>query len=513
MKYYITILALLLIVGISSAYDLTVTASFYATANTSYDWTLDKTANVTDLEFNHAPDPVAQSVEFTIDITRSEPFSQVHLIGNNGPLGNNIQIHNNDLVNPAYITSVKDSIAYAVNGIGPWYFVYEIILSGPFTLGANATVNIPLDITFSTPYPVGPNAYHYNYVKVQTDDAGLFWYNDAFHVDFPGVVNESLHVWDEYTVPNGFTATSAYSPAKIGNWDNGNYWTTVSANATLTLSLSLTNQSATAGSYELTNVGSGINECGNWSSEVTMSLNVKPPACDSEWRGHCFGPGYWKSHCGRFHRWLPVCHPGGCVHDDDHARTILGRCGRSHTPWNQYSCHFLATKFNCYNDMDLLSAYYNDRSQTGEFMEGQQVAYIISTADAFDSHTTRATLGDMKDVFEAINNNAATHVLWQTYGGGNGTTVSLPSSASITLNPNPFSNWTAIRFSTNSNKPVTLKVYDISGTKVRNLVKNGNSTLYWDGTDNNGRKLNAGVYMLRYEDATQPTTLKVLISR
>jgi Secretion system C-terminal sorting domain len=501
MKYSLTILALFLFAGISLAADLTVYNSHYVTAVNNYDWTMTKTADTTDLTFARAPDPNPQTVLFTIAITRTGPLSSSQDHGT-------ISITNNDEDNPVTITRVKDSLVYENYGLPPGIFIDSFIpFRGSQIIENGSMWSIPYIFPFTTPYPLSSD-WHRIYVIVQTDDGEIFQYSDFFHVDFPQVVNETLHVWDEYTVPSGFTATPTYTPSY-----NGSYWTTVSGNATLTLSLSLVNQSAATGSYELTNVGYGTNECGNWSSEVTMNLSVKPPTCDSEWRGCCYNHCYWRKHSCRFHQWLPITHPGGCVHNDDHARTILGRCGRSQSNWNNFLCYSLATKFNCYNDMDLLSAYYNDKSQTGEFMGGQTVAYIISIANTYNSHTPSATLHAMKDVFDAINNNAENHVLWKTNNGGNGTTVSLPNSAAITFNPNPFSNWTEIRFMTDNKEPATLKVYDITGTKVRDLVKNANSTLYWDGTDNNGRKLNSGVYVIRYEHEAQSTTLKVLINR
>jgi hypothetical protein len=70
------ILALLLAVGIGSA-AITVVGNYCIDNNTSYDWTLTKTANVTDLTYNSAPDNVARSVLFTINITKTAPYSQV----------------------------------------------------------------------------------------------------------------------------------------------------------------------------------------------------------------------------------------------------------------------------------------------------------------------------------------------------------------------------------------------------------------------------------------------------
>jgi uncharacterized protein (DUF2147 family) len=494
MKYFLLILTLLVGIGLSA--NLYVNGTYYgATANTNYDWTLDKTANNYELVFSPAPDPAAQSVLFTINITRSVPYSLVNLNGH-------IEITNNGST-PATITNVTDSIAYFDPSTSTWHFVYlAALFSGSHILDAGATWAVPMNITFSSPYPLGPFAYHHNYVKVYTDDNGIFTYEDAFHVDFPGVVNETLHVWDQYTVPTGFTATPIWNPDY-----NGSYWTTVSGNATLYLSLSITNASAPVGTFVLKNKGSGINECGLWQDSVLITLRDTTPP-DTGFHGTTLTPGYWKNHPLAYQNWLPITFAGVTVSNTNQGYTILSRSGQSSSPWYKFLCHFFCTILNTKNSPGMLSAYYNDMTHSGEFMEGQQVAYIISVANTYRSNTPSATLLAMKDVCDAMNQDNQ-NVLWNTPNGGSGSTVSLRNSSSIILYPNPFSSGTEIRFSTNNNEPVTLKVYDISGTKVRDLVKNANSTLYWDGTDNNGKMLTRGVYIIR----TNNTTLKALINR
>uniref|UniRef100_A0A7C6A8D6 T9SS type A sorting domain-containing protein n=1 Tax=candidate division WOR-3 bacterium TaxID=2052148 RepID=A0A7C6A8D6_UNCW3 len=494
MKYLLTILVLPLVVGITLAADLTVYNNYYVTANTTYDWTLTKTADRTDLEFAPAPDPNPEAVVFTIDITRSAPYLLAQKIGT-------ISITNNgseDVV----ITRVKDSIAYHEGGIiYPGVFVDDTVLfEGSHTIAAGATWNIPFVFAFTTNYPLGPNAYHYNYAIVLTNGNELFLYVDAFHTT-PTVVNETLYVWDEFIIPTGFSYT----------WNYNGPWTEAGSN-THTINVSITNQSATSGTYQAVNYAFGSNECGFWADTVVMEFHVTPPP-DSEWHGYTYTPGYWKNHPDAFDQWLPVTIAGVTVSTVSQARTILNRSGQSNSPWYKFLCHFLATKFNTLNDPGLLSVYYNNKTQTGEFMEGLTVGAIMAIADGYTQSTPSTTLLAMKDVFDAINNNATTHVLWLTNSGGSGKTISLPSAEFFTLSPNPFNNRTEIRFLTEVKEPVTLSVYDISGAKVRDLIKNANSTLYWDGTDNNGRRLTRGVYFIRCESVNPTTTLKALINR
>ncbi len=486
MKYLLMILTLIMLVGIGSAADLSVYNAYYVTANTNYDWTLTKLANRDSLEFIPAPDPEPEAVVFTIDITRSVPYSLTQKYGT-------IYITNNGS-NPVNVTRVKDSIAYMTNYPTPGPFVDDTILfEGNHTILAGQTWNIPFVFTFTTIYPLGPFAYHYNYVKVLTDSNELFQFVDAFHVDFPGVVNETLHVWDQITVPAQFSYI----------WDYNGPWKALD-DTTFIINVSFTNQSATTGTYTAKNYAYGINECGLWMDSVIMRFYVEDTTPPDTFQGRGFTPGYWKNHPEAFDQWLPITIATVTVTTVPQAVTILST---NNPAWPRFLKFFLAMKFNCLYDPGMLGAYYNDTSKTGEFMENQTVAYILGVADGYTSSTPVGTLNAMKNVFDKICNNEG--VLWLTPQGVLSESFALPTTSSFTLVPNPFSNLTEIRFLTEIKELVTVSVYDVSGIKVRDLVKNANSTLYWDGTNNNGVKLNRGVYIIRANNAT----LKALISR
>ncbi len=489
MKHYLLIFPLLLLSKVSYGVNLEVYADYYVTATTTYDWSLVKTAIPNNLEFTPPPDPEPEEVLLTIDIDRSEPYSETRLIGH-------IAITNIGSTT-ATITSVTDSIRYFDNGI--WRFVHETILFiGSYNLAPGATWTIPLYIPFTTPYPVtGLPGIHYNFVNVYADNQ-RFQYYDAFHT-LPRVVNETLRVWDEITIPISF----GY------NWNYDGPWS-VLGDTTFYLNLTLTNQSAPPGSYQVINIASGSNECGYWSDTVTIKLAVTPP--DSEWHGITFTPGYWKNHTQAFAGFLPVTIAGVTVNTVNQATAILNNAS-ARNAWNSFLCHFLTTVFNTRYTPSLVNAIYNDRSRTNEFMEEQTVAYIISVANGYRSNTPRSTLLTMKDVFDAINNNASTHVLWLSNGGASSSNGLLPNSDFINLHPNPFIKQTEIVFLTEIEEPIELKVYNSSGRKVRDLVKTINLPLIWDGTDNNGRRLTRGVYIIKLESTIQPVEVKALIHR
>ena len=69
--------------------------------------------------------------------------------------------------------------------------------------------------------------------------------------------------------------------------------------------------------------------------------------------------------------------------------------------------------------------------------------------------------------------------------------------------PNPFRAGTAIRFDLPRAAEVRLRVFDPSGRLVRTLASGtqpaGRRTVSWDGLDDRGRRLGAGVYLVRLE--------------
>ncbi|MFH1259837.1 MAG: FlgD immunoglobulin-like domain containing protein, partial [Elusimicrobiota bacterium] len=72
--------------------------------------------------------------------------------------------------------------------------------------------------------------------------------------------------------------------------------------------------------------------------------------------------------------------------------------------------------------------------------------------------------------------------------------------------PNPFDSRktiTKINFTLNQHSRVKIKVYDLFGYKVRELSVEGNAgsnnNVEWDGTDDSGRKVSQGMYLVVIE--------------
>ncbi|HUU29014.1 MAG TPA: serine hydrolase [archaeon] len=94
----------------------------------------------------------------------------------------------------------------------------------------------------------------------------------------------------------------------------------------------------------------------------------------------------------------------------------------------------------------------------------------------------------------------------------------LPKVFSLAQNsPNPFNPATTISYSVpeGNQEYVTLKVYDLRGRLVRTLVQDareaGNYTVFWDGTDETGRRISSGVYLYRMKAGEFVQTRKMVI--
>jgi hypothetical protein len=92
----------------------------------------------------------------------------------------------------------------------------------------------------------------------------------------------------------------------------------------------------------------------------------------------------------------------------------------------------------------------------------------------------------------------------------------LPKKARLEQNfPNPFNPDTAIPFAVPTASRVRLEVYNILGQKIRTLASGpmdaGFHTLVWNGRDDIGRSVGAGLYFYLLEAGKQRQTRKMLL--
>lgn len=83
--------------------------------------------------------------------------------------------------------------------------------------------------------------------------------------------------------------------------------------------------------------------------------------------------------------------------------------------------------------------------------------------------------------------------------------------------PNPFNPSTTVAFSVPTVQPVRVAVVDVLGRRVRTLVdgmrEGGSYRVVWDGRDDAGRAVAAGVYLVRLTAGGQGATRKVVLVR
>ena len=97
----------------------------------------------------------------------------------------------------------------------------------------------------------------------------------------------------------------------------------------------------------------------------------------------------------------------------------------------------------------------------------------------------------------------------------------IPTSVSLSQNyPNPFNPSTTIEYNVEQSGHVTLNVYDVMGRLVKTLVNNhreaGHISGYqvkWDGLDNAGQQVSAGIYIYSLQTQGVTQTEKMVLMK
>lgn len=92
-----------------------------------------------------------------------------------------------------------------------------------------------------------------------------------------------------------------------------------------------------------------------------------------------------------------------------------------------------------------------------------------------------------------------------------------PPIALFPASPNPFGDRTSIRFALGYAGPVTLTVVDVTGRRVRELLRGdrgeGSHQVSWSGRDDAGRTVPNGIYFVRLEGAGGSVSQQMLLVR
>jgi hypothetical protein len=91
-----------------------------------------------------------------------------------------------------------------------------------------------------------------------------------------------------------------------------------------------------------------------------------------------------------------------------------------------------------------------------------------------------------------------------------------PRALAVRNFPNPFNPKTSVQYAVTETGPVDLSVFDVSGRLVRTLVSvdshdAGLHTVHWDGTDESGADVAAGVYFARLTADERSASSKMVL--
>ena len=121
----------------------------------------------------------------------------------------------------------------------------------------------------------------------------------------------------------------------------------------------------------------------------------------------------------------------------------------------------------------------------------------------------------------SANNSSGEGIELISQPGSTGTVVGVreksgPTAYSLSANfPNPFNPNTSIQYKLGDDVSVRFEVLNVAGQTVRLLVNDlqnsGQHTIQWDGRDDSGRKVSAGVYLYRLQAGSFMLTNKMLL--
>jgi len=122
-----------------------------------------------------------------------------------------------------------------------------------------------------------------------------------------------------------------------------------------------------------------------------------------------------------------------------------------------------------------------------------------TTAGDFEVFPLGASSPENSPCGELIGGNPITFICPTVTAIPDGT---MPEKTELMQNsPNPFNPTTTIRFDLRTAGHVTVNIYDVSGRRVRALVDQtlpaARHQVEWDATDNSGRQVATGVYLMK----------------
>ncbi|MDM7916623.1 MAG: S8 family serine peptidase [Candidatus Eisenbacteria bacterium] len=137
---------------------------------------------------------------------------------------------------------------------------------------------------------------------------------------------------------------------------------------------------------------------------------------------------------------------------------------------------------------------------------GSETAVAFAIAGA----SSLAELEQNADAAQTVYGGAASGIEESADAGG--------PARGLTAAPNPFRESTSLRFQAPSGGPLRLSIYDVAGRLVRRLeppavLEAGPREIAWDGLDQAGRRVGAGIYFVRVATRESERSLAIVRTR
>jgi hypothetical protein len=233
------------------------------------------------------------------------------------------------------------------------------------------------------------------------------------------------------------------------------------------------------------------------------------------------------------HAYITDSYATGSVTGGEKVGGLVGTNGSS-TVSNSYSTGLVSTESdsvgglfgngfsavnNCFWDIETSGQLTSVGGEGKTTSEMKRTGTFISSGWDFEGETSNG-IENIWDLDMSGVMNDGYPYLWYQDGDATSLDVSdapvLPDGFAIHQNyPNPFNPTTTISYDLPKRSQVTLGIYDLLGKQIKTLVNQsqdaGNRIAVWDGTDDLGRPVSAGVYLYQIQAGEFTQTRKMLL--
>jgi len=170
-------------------------------------------------------------------------------------------------------------------------------------------------------------------------------------------------------------------------------------------------------------------------------------------------------------------------------------------------------------EQNVLCSLGESGCQTPAITRAQQHALTLSLLGPWLDYALKADLGAWQEFqgLIAAGSGITTEQSCDVVAVGEENSPGPTAGLRIESFPDPFRQATAIRFGLAAGGPVALTVHDVHGRAVRTLIRSelsaGVHRATWDGRDERGRPLSAGVYFVRATAGENVAVRKVTLAR